>query len=402
MIISQDKFLCSKFIKTTTIDTLFYFGIYLYVFFLSPYLSSLGWSESLKGTFFAIISVVGIFAAPVVGAVSDKIGRFHLIMIGLGLEMLALVGYVLWTGTVAIFIIRVISSIAFFCVVLSALSRVNDIARDAHRGKVNGVFHSFVSIAVIVAPLIGGAVADAYGYRALFFTALISMIAILSGIVVYDAFFYRDDHPHRKKDKLSRRDFNPLADVRDMLSIRQLRAISVVGICANIAMPLTVLVLPYVVIQQMGLSNTHLSIAMFLIGFAHVLQFGFGTLADDVGKGKGVMTGMFVTAFGLIMLFFAQQYWVLLLFVLVMSMGNSLFNVSAWAYMSEVAERHGMEGKVVGSYNAVVRPFSMASSVVTGLVLVSVGHGIFLLYGLVALLPLLLVRKAMLASTGKG
>ncbi len=396
MIISNDKFLFNKFMKTTTIDTLFFFGIYMYAFFLSPYLSTLGWSEGLKGVFFALFSIIGIVAAPVVGTISDKIGRFHLIMIGLGIEMFALVGLVLWTHPVALFIVRILSSIAYYCVVLSAISRVNDIVKNAHRGKANGLFHSIISVAIIIAPLVGGAIADSLGYEAVFFVALLSMIVILSGIVVFDAFFYSDDHPHRKKDKLKKRDFNPIADVKAVLKYKELRAISVVGICVNFAMPFSFLVLPFIIIQKMGLSNTHLSIAVFLIGFAYLFQVGFGSFADKVGKGQAVMIGTFLSAFGLLMLFFAQSYLVLLLFILVKSFGNSLFNVSAWAYMSDYGEKYKIEGKVVGSYQSVVRIFSTISSILTGVVLVALHNGVFIVYGLITLIPFVLVRKIML------
>jgi len=62
------------------LDAMFYFVVYIYISFFSPYLSTLGWSESLKGWFFSSFSIVGIFAAPFLGILSDKIGRYKVII----------------------------------------------------------------------------------------------------------------------------------------------------------------------------------------------------------------------------------------------------------------------------------------------------------------------------------
>lgn len=401
MIITRDEFLFNKFVKTTTIDTLFYFGIYLYVFFLSPYLETLGWSNTLKGFFFSIFSVVGIFAGPVVGTISDKIGRFHMIMIGLVLEIIALLGYQLTANTTMLFVIRTVSAIGYFAVIISALSRVNDLVKDEERSKTTGVFHSVISIAIIVAPLIGGAIADARGYQMLLLTALISMLAILLGIILFDAFFYRDDHPHRKHDKLQRQDLNPFKDIKDVLKYKEFRAIAFVGICSNFSLPFTVLVLPYLVIDRFGLTNTHLSIALFLIGLAHVFQFSFGSFADHKGKGNGSLLGVLISGAGLIGMFFAPSYVVLLLFIFIKAIGGSLWNVSAWAYMSDIGEAHNIEGKIVGSYTSIVRIFAMVSSIISGMLLTGTGKGIFLIYGLIMLIPLPFVHKTMVTPIKK-
>ncbi|MFP4118486.1 MAG: MFS transporter [Candidatus Woesearchaeota archaeon] len=83
MIINHNKFLYNKFVKTTAIDAFYYLAVNLYVPFLAPYLSSLGWSEPLKGLFFALFGAVGIFASPIVGSLSDRIGRFKMMMFGM-------------------------------------------------------------------------------------------------------------------------------------------------------------------------------------------------------------------------------------------------------------------------------------------------------------------------------
>jgi len=181
-----------------------------------------------------------------------------------------------------------------------------------------------------------------------------------------------------------------------MLSFKELRAISVLGICANFTSPFLILVLPYLIIEKMGLTNTHLSIAMFLVGGAHLLQYIFGIYVDKIGKGKGIYMGLIIFAFAIIMLFFVNNYELLLAFILLKGIGGGLWNISATSYMSDIAEKHNIEGKVIGSYSSLARISMAISFGVSGFILTFWGTNIFLIYGAIVLVPLLFVAKTIL------
>ena len=67
--------------------------------------------------------------------------------------------------------------------------------------------------------------------------------------------------------------------------------------------------------------------------------------------------------------------------------------------MSEIGEKYGIEGKVIGSYHSMVR-ISMAISFATsGFMLMYWGTNIFLIYGAIALAPLLFVARTILKKT---
>lgn len=398
----QRHVLFNKFIKTTVIDAAFYLSIYLYIAFLSPYFGQLGWSESLKGWFFAIFSIVGIFAAPVIGTLSDKIGRFRIILIGLVLEIVATAGYVIIDNTVALFFVRALSAIAFNAVTITALSRVNDTILDnKKRGKQTGAFHSIISIAAIVSPLAGGWIADNLGYEEVFLVAIIVMVIVLLALMIYDFFFYRDDKQvHRKKEKLQRKDFNPFSDVRDMLRFKGLRNVGLLGMAANFPVPLLVLVYPYIILEKMGRTNIELSMVLFLMGAVHVMQYFLGRAADNYGKGKSIVLGQSISAITLIAMFFVPTYEWLMILIVIRALGGALWNVSVWAYMSDIAEKHNIEGKVVGSYTSLARIMMAISFIVSGFLLEGLGVGIFLVYGGVVLAALMLLGNRIIKYEG--
>ncbi|MBN1175990.1 MFS transporter [Candidatus Woesearchaeota archaeon] len=202
----KDHFLFNKFVKTTALDALLYFVIYMYLSFLSPYFSTLGWSEALKGYFFSLFAFIGIFAAPIMGTISDKIGRYKVIILGLFLETIALIGYITIKSTPYLFAIRIISAIAFNAVTVTAISRVNDTIEDSSkRSRINGIFQSILSVSAITAPLIGGFIADYYGYTAVFSIALVVIVVIMLGLLLFDTIFYDDNRPHRKKRQIKKK-----------------------------------------------------------------------------------------------------------------------------------------------------------------------------------------------------
>ncbi|MCF7799194.1 MFS transporter [Candidatus Woesearchaeota archaeon] len=402
MVVFQSRVLFNKFVKTTTMDAFYYFVIYLYISFLSPYLSTLGWSESLKGWFFALFSLISIIAAPVVGTLSDKIGRFKVILFGLVLEIISLGGYILITDPVGLFLIRCLSAIAFNAVVVTSLSRINDTVEDENkRSSITGTAQSIVSIAVIIAPFIGGYIADYYGYEYIFLTAWTIMISLLLGLMIYDLCFFKNNYEHRKKEKLRKKDFNPLKDVRDVLRVKELRAVSILGVAANFSIPYMTLVLPFFIIQQMGLSNLHMSVAVFLMGLAHTLQFFFGRIADTIGSNKGTLIGLLLSALTLVAMSFVNNYGLLLVLIFVRAIGGSFWNVSAWSFMSTIAEKKRIEGKVVGSFTSISRVAVTISFVVSGFLLTSIGRGIFALYGIIIIMGILVAKKPIMGTTIK-
>lgn len=393
----KDHFLFNKFVKTTAIDALFYFVIYIYISFLSPYLTTIGWSETMKGYFFSLFSFVGIFAAPILGTLSDKLGRYKIIIIGLFLEIGALIGYITIKSVPFLFAIRIISALAFNAVTVTAISRINDTVEDnTKRSRINGVFQSIVSVSVLAAPLIGGFVADNYGYTTVFSVALVALVVIMLGLLLFDTIFYDDNRPHKATRKVKKKDFNPWSDVKHMLSYVKLRKIATIGAIVNFTSPLMILVIPFVIITKMGLSNTHLSIAVFIMGAGHILQLFAGRIADKIGKRKSIVIGLTIISLGFTGMFLVPTFELLILLIFIKSVGAALLNISMWSYMSDIAEANDIEGKVVGSYSAISRISITISFAIGGTLLTILGTKIFLVYAVFAFIPVILFSKLLL------
>lgn len=377
----NDKYLLYKFRKTTFIDASFFFSTYLYLSLLSPYMGSLGFSESLKGVFFASFGIVGIFVAPLVGTLSDKIGRFRIIVFGIVLEIITLTGYILVSDPLTLFIFRLIGAVGFNAVTLSALARVNDVVEDdTKRNRVTGLFHSMNALAIMVAPPIGALIADELGYTEVFMTSFILMLIILIGMFIYDIFKHNDHYKHRERGELIYRDLNPFAQVKDFLTDAHLRGAAFLGMMVNFSAPFVTLILPFIIIEQLGLSNFHLGLFSFIFGFVHAFQYYFGILSDYLGDRKSIILGLIIWSSTTGLFFFTNNYFILLTLMFIHSIGGALWNVSMWSHLSTIAEKKNIEGKVIGGYISLSRTASSLSFLVSGALLIAWGKSILLFY----------------------
>lgn len=392
----QEKYQMQKFLKTTAMSSLFFFVSYMYYPFFSPYLSALGWTEQLKGVFFAVFTFAAIFISGYAGILADRIGRYKLLMIGLVIEVFALLGYTYLQSVPALMGIRILSSMANSAILISGQARINDDISNQKRGRVNGIFHTCISIAAITAPLLGGFISDNYGFKQLFQVSTITIVATILGILLWDYFFYNDNHTHRPRCAKEKKQFNLIVQTKNILKYKELRRVITAGIVINISIPLNGMVLPFIIINQMGLSNSHLSIAIFLVTFAHIFQVFFGYLGERFGNGKGILFGGIFQALCLIGLFFVTRFEVLLLLIFLRSIGTAIWNVSALNYMADIGEEYNIEGRVTGVYQSITKIFSTASFLLCGLVLAQLSYWIFFIYGAIALIGLLLIHKTFL------
>lgn len=222
------------------------------------------------------------------------------------------------------------------------------------------------------------------------------MIIILLIILVLDFFIYDDNHPHKQKQKVQLQDFNILTNLKKALQYKEMRTITILGSFVNLTSSFIFLTLPFFIIKRMNLTNSHLSIAIFLIGIAHVFQFVFGSISDKIGKSKGIIIGLAITSITFFLMFYSTTYETLLFLTLLNALGMSLWNVSAWSYMSDIGEKYNIEGKIIGSYTSIARISVTISHALSGVILALFNIQIFYIYAIVIIIPLIMLSKTIL------
>lgn len=374
-----------EFVRFTELNLLFVFSMALLNPVLSPYLKSLGFSDVWLSLVFSVTPLVLIFTSPIIGKLSDDIGRRTVISVGIVCEMIAIMLYLHGGSTSAVIAARALSAIASGAVTMTTLAKIEDGLPETLRGKYAGVSLSVEYLGRISAPILSGFLADRLFVEAPMYTAI---------FILACAFLLM---PGQKIEKRRPRktDLDWLGGIRGFLSHRGLCGMAILGIVMHATFPALTVFLPLYIVETLGLSYVYVGYAYFAIGVTHLLQFEFGRWSDKSAY-RVVLLGTLISGIFLAAIFWSSSYLVLLVLLFLKGIGNSMWNISAWTLMSNIGEKENLEGEVIGSYISIAKVGSFLSYVVSGFVVQAYGmnslflaNGLLIVFGTVLAYPLL-------------
>lgn len=348
----------------TEVTALFTFCAYLFYPVLGPYVRSLGISESRIGFMFALFPLTLIFASSFLGRLSDVVGRRKVIILGILAELLGLVMYLSGVGYLVV-LGRLLEAVAFASVVFVGIARIQDSLDEKTRGRYSGISLSLMHVGKLIAPVLGGFIADYWFIKGPFLFSAFALLIMLWLVSLHEGFSLN----HR----LTRSDFNLFGGARTFFSYRGLFGVGILGIVMHASLPLTLVFIPIFISEHFGLPYRFIGYALFAMGFFMLFQFFVGKLGDRIGTDKLVVFGVVVYGAGLILLYFAPSYRSFLLIMLLMGLGNAFWNVSVLSFMSELGEGLKKEGLVVGTYVSVAKVGAFLSFVFGGIVIQQFG-----------------------------
>ena len=138
----------------------------------------LGYGRATFSQLWGIAAFVEVPMMFVAGLMVDRVGRRPTFVLGLlGFCLLYLL-YVLQPPLPGLIAAQVLRGVAFALYTATALTMAIELAPPEERGRASGLFTSAQSLAQISGSWIGGPLADAFGFRALY---LLSAVAVLVG-----------------------------------------------------------------------------------------------------------------------------------------------------------------------------------------------------------------------------
>lgn len=347
------------FKRYTEISFILSFAMYLILPIIGPYIKSLGYNNTEVGLIFAVMPLTIIIFIPIIGNLSDKIGRKNMLCFAIIAEIIAFGLYYYDTYLACVIIARMLDAIAVAALPLLTLAKIEDHIKE-NRGHLGGIFLSVRFIGKLVAPLAGGLLADYYFTKFPFLVSIVVLGVLLIILAMESKFRIKG---------ITKADFNPFADIKKFISFRDLRVTAFLGICAHAMIPASNLFLPIYIIEKLSLSNTHVGFALFILGGTHAFQGYFGRIGDRTGHAKNVITGLVITGLSFCAIFFVKGYILLLIVLFIQGIGRSIWNVSAWTLMSEIGEKIEKEGLVISSYLSIAKIGALLSFFLSGLVM---------------------------------
>ncbi|MCF8566405.1 MFS transporter [Alicyclobacillus tolerans] len=269
-------------------------GMSLVIPFLPLYIETLGVHhlpdiERWSGWVFAAQFVTSFFFQPLWGSFADRRGRkIMLLRAGFGMgvvtAVMGLVGAV-WQ----LLLLRLLNGV-FSGFISMAVSLQASVTPDEHSGRALGTLQTGAIAGSLIGPLAGGALAEAIGFRAVFF--LTGGLLLLASIIVM-VFVHEDaSRIQRKvKQRADWRALRPLLPVFVASTVTQLGMMSIEPIVTVYAKTLY--------------RGAHLAIVAGLVvaasGMANLLGAPIlGRLGDRIGQRKVLILGLTLAAVGYI------------------------------------------------------------------------------------------------------
>ena len=375
----------NQFLAFSGLGALFGFSHVLIAPVLPPYIKSFGFTEFQVGLIFAMFGLSLIFISPMIGRISDHIGRKRIIIFGLVVFIASMMIYFVGNNWLAFALGRIFEAIGSVAVGLIALAKVEDFLKNKERGKYTGINQSINQIGVLLAFLVSGYVAVKFSPRAPF-----ALSAMMIGLLFFILLFWNIP----KKTKISKQDFNLIDEWRSFWRIPQLRAMGIIGISVHGAGSAFWIFLPIFIVEHLQKDYAFVAYMFFAMGFFHIFQFYFGKLADKWGRERFILGGVLGLGISSILLMFATEFYHVILIVLVHSLAGAMFNTASWTFMSNIAEKVKHEGEYLGSYLSFAKMGSFSFQILGGLIITLLGYSsYFLLNGVVQILLLLIASR---------
>ncbi len=146
---------------------------------ITVFFYNLGASKTHIGLIFMCGAATGAVFAPFLGRLSDRLGRFLVLLGSMTGFAIVFLLYALAKNYLNLYLIQILEGISWTAFVTSSTALIADIAPQDERGWAMGLYNRAWNIGWIIGPAFGGFSSDTIGFR---FTFLIGAILVAFGI----------------------------------------------------------------------------------------------------------------------------------------------------------------------------------------------------------------------------
>ena len=300
------------------------------------------------GILMSTYSVCQFFAAPVLGALSDRFGRRPVLLLclfGSG------IGYIMYGigGSIAIlFISRIIDGVTGGDI-STAMAYVADVTAPQDRGKYFGIMGGTLGLGFILGPSIGGILSHISLATPLFFAAGLTFLNMLYGFFVLPESLDKS----RRMSDFSVHHLNPFVQITYIFKRPLLRSLMVIGIFYFLAFAELQAITTVFYKDTLHWQPSNLGIFFLFLGTGDIITQGYltGKLLPKFGAVKLVGAGFIVTAIAYAMNGILPIFPYVLLAVmygLIYALGSGFFEPSFSGLVSATAEHHE-QGRTQGA-----------------------------------------------------
>jgi DHA1 family tetracycline resistance protein-like MFS transporter len=300
------------------------------------------------GLLISLYSFCQFFAAPVLGALSDKYGRRPILLLCL---LGSAAGYILFGigGSLGIlFLARVIDGITGGDVG-TVFAYIADITKPQDRGKYFGIVGATVGLGFMLGPSVGGLVSHISLSAPLYLAAFLTLLNAAFGYFVLPESLSKG----QRNSDFSLHHLNPFTQLSYVLKNNILKLLLFTGVFYFF---------PFAQLQGIGSvylkdalnwSPANIGFFFLFVGIGDMITQGFlvGKLAPKFGQIKLVLAGFFLTGVAFLLYSFLPIFpliSIVVVYLIIYTLGSGLFEPSMNGLVSQIADPRE-QGRVQGA-----------------------------------------------------
>ncbi|MFF2154872.1 MFS transporter [Paenibacillus chitinolyticus] len=363
-------------------------------FLVQPYISNPGEQAIVVTLLTSVYALCVFFAAPVLGALSDKYGRRPLLLICL---LGSAIGYFVFGIGGALWVLfagRIIEGITGGSIG-TIFAYFADIIPPEQRTKYFGWMSAIIGVGTVIGPTVGGLLAK-FGYSVpMYFGAVLTLLN-----VVYGFFFMPESL--KAKNRLKEITFgrlNPFTQLANLHSMKSLRRLLVSAFLLWVPNGSLQAVFSQFTLDTFSWKPALIGLMFSIMGVQDIISQGFimPKLLKKLTDKQIAMLGMVseIIGYSLIALSALFSFYPLLIAgMFIFGFGDSIFGPSFNGMLSKSADS-SEQGRIQGGSQSIQALARMIGPVIGGQIYVSLGHAAPAFMGMIliaAAIPVLYTR----------
>jgi len=308
---------------------------------LPLYAKSFQAAEWQIGLLLGCYSFMQFLASPVLGYISDRIGRKPVLLVSL---IGSAIGYAVMASAASLTMLFIARIIAGICgaSVGTAAAYIADITPPENRSRRMGLIGAAFGVGFVLGPAIGGILSQFWTKGPFWFGAGLAFLNAIAVLLILP-----EPERHVKRSEAA---IPAGTDVVDQTGRGGIPILIVTYFVAIAGFAIVTMIYPQVLDRRFSLTPAQISLVFVFLGLVGALIQGgaIGRMAKRFGDYRLAAAGLLLMAISMVIMPFAHNIPLFLLFTFGLAAGNSLAQPTLMAMASRLAASTA-QGRVIGT-----------------------------------------------------
>jgi len=320
-------------------------------------------SPTSLGILIASFAIMQFFFSPLLGKVSDKMGRKPIILLSLLISLISFTVFSFANSYLMLLFSRIIAGIATERAIAQAY--VADVTDHQSRTKEMGKIGAAFGAGFIIGPALGGSL-SIYGFSIPGYAA---MILTLVNILFVISFLPEPNRDKEKLEELTSASSGYLKGLRDSLRKPLFGPTLLILFIVTLAFSTIPVIVPLLSIDFFNFTSLELSYVFIYIGLIQIVMQGFliSRLSKRLGEEKLIAIGPILMAAGALLMPLFRNVTFFFLTNAVFAAGFGIINTSIPAFLSKRTSLDE-QGSILGIAGSVVSIANIPGPLIIGLI----------------------------------